>query len=140
MSMVLEVDQEKKLEQKAIELLEFIKDHKVLAFYGEMGAGKTTFIKAILKHLGVADSMSSPTFSIVNEYALNSGKKAYHFDFYRIKNLNEAFDMGYENYFYSGDYCFIEWPEKVEELLPKNHVKITINLEKEKRIIKITTV
>jgi len=99
---------------------------KIFAFYGEMGAGKTTFIKEICKQLGVNDNTSSPTFSIINEYIGNGGQKIYHFDFYRIKNIEEAYDMGYEDYLYSNAFCFIEWPEKIKELLPENTVSVTI--------------
>jgi tRNA threonylcarbamoyladenosine biosynthesis protein TsaE len=97
------------------------------AFYGEMGAGKTTFIKEFCKTLGLNDAVNSPTYSIVNQYDLANGKKIFHFDFYRLKNINEAFDMGAEEYFYSGNYCLVEWPEKVAELLPDNLVKVTIS-------------
>lgn len=133
--MVIETLQE--LKDKAKKFIKQMRNDKVFAFYGEMGAGKTTFIKAICEELGVKDTMSSPTFSIVNEYMTPSGK-VYHFDFYRIKNLNEAFDMGYESYLYSGELCFIEWPEKVEALLPPSHVKVYLQTEQEKRIIKIS--
>jgi len=91
-----------------------------------MGAGKTTFTKAVCECLGVEDVINSPTFAIVNEYRSDSGELIYHFDFYRIKKLEEVYDMGYEDYFYSGALCFIEWPELVEELLPGNTVKVTI--------------
>ena len=99
----------------------------VFAFYGQMGAGKTTFIKAVCAELGIADTVNSPTFSIVNEYRSDStGALVYHFDFYRIKKLEEVYDMGYEDYFYSGAPCFIEWPELIEELLPEDTVRVTI--------------
>ena len=99
----------------------------VYAFYGKMGAGKTTFIKAICEELGVDDVITSPTFSIVNEYrSETTGELIYHFDFYRIKKLEEVYDMGYEDYFYSGALCFLEWPELIEELLPGSAVKVTI--------------
>ncbi len=102
-------------------------DNTVFAFYGKMGAGKTTFIKALCEELGVSDVITSPTFAIVNEYRSDEGGELiYHFDFYRIKKLEEVYDMGYEDYFYSGALCFIEWPELVEELLPGNAVKVTI--------------
>lgn len=102
-------------------------DNTVFAFYGKMGAGKTTFIKAVCEVLGVTDIINSPTFAIVNEYRSDkSGELIYHFDFYRIKKLEEVYDMGYEDYFYSGALCFIEWPELVEELLPGNAVKVCI--------------
>ncbi|MDR0894901.1 MAG: tRNA (adenosine(37)-N6)-threonylcarbamoyltransferase complex ATPase subunit type 1 TsaE [Prevotellaceae bacterium] len=103
----------------------------IFAFYGKMGAGKTTFIKAVCEELGVTETVTSPTFAIVNEYrSERSGELIYHFDFYRIKKLEEVYDMGYEDYFYSGARCFIEWPELIEELLPENTVKVYIE-EKE---------
>ena len=111
----------------------------VFAFYGKMGAGKTTFIKAICEALGVTDPVASPTFAIVNEYADAQGQPIYHFDFYRIKNLREAYDIGCEEYFYSGYPCFIEWPEMVEELLPEDAVKVTIEvLEDEARVVTLS--
>ncbi|MGM9704818.1 MAG: tRNA (adenosine(37)-N6)-threonylcarbamoyltransferase complex ATPase subunit type 1 TsaE [Prevotella sp.] len=101
--------------------------HTVFAFYGKMGAGKTTFIKAICECLGVEDVITSPTFAIVNEYISGqTGDVIYHFDFYRIKKLDEVYDMGYEEYFYSGNRCFIEWPELIEDLQPEDTVKVTI--------------
>lgn len=100
----------------------------VFAFYGKMGAGKTTFIKAICECLDVEDVITSPTFAIVNEYYSNKLQDSiYHFDFYRIKKLEEVYDMGYEDYYYSHRLCFLEWPELVEELLPKDAVKVTIS-------------
>ena len=102
-------------------------DKSVFAFYGSMGAGKTTFIKAVCEELGVEDVITSPTFAIVNEYSsASSGKIVYHFDFYRIKKLDEVYDMGYEDYFYSGALCFIEWPELIDDLLPADAVKVSI--------------
>ncbi|HZJ80731.1 MAG TPA: tRNA (adenosine(37)-N6)-threonylcarbamoyltransferase complex ATPase subunit type 1 TsaE [Dysgonamonadaceae bacterium] len=101
----------------------------VFAFYGEMGAGKTTFIKAICKALGVEETITSPTFAIVNEYTKDDGDPIFHFDFYRIKNIEEAYDFGYEDYFYSGHLCFIEWPQLVEPLLPESVVKVQIVVE-----------
>jgi tRNA threonylcarbamoyladenosine biosynthesis protein TsaE len=103
----------------------------VFAFYGKMGAGKTTFVKAICEELGVSDVITSPTFAIINEYSLNSQllpltSTIYHFDFYRIKKLEEVYDMGYEDYFYSGALCFIEWPELIEEILPDDAVRVSI--------------
>jgi tRNA threonylcarbamoyladenosine biosynthesis protein TsaE len=115
------------LENVARELLCFANGEKFFIFEGEMAAGKTTFIKAFCKTLGVKDVVSSPTFSIVNEYVSKAGR-VYHFDFYRLKNLQEAYDIGYEEYFYSGDYCLIEWPSKVEELLPENYIKVEIEI------------
>ena len=100
---------------------------RVFAFYGKMGAGKTTFIKAVCRHLGVEDVITSPTFAIVNEYtSATTGDTVYHFDFYRIKKLDEVYDMGYEEYFYGGGICFIEWPELIEGLLPDDAVKVTL--------------
>ena len=100
--------------------------NRIFAFYGNMGAGKTTFIKAICEELGVTDTVTSPTFAIINEYTSPTEGSIYHFDFYRIKKLEEVFDMGFEDYFYSGNLCFIEWPELVEELLPLDAKKVTI--------------
>ena len=108
---------------------EFIKNmgnSHVFAFYGKMGAGKTTFIKAICEELGVEDVITSPTFAIVNDYTAGDGRHIYHFDFYRIKKLDEVYDMGYEDYLYSDSLCFLEWPELIEELLPSDAVKVTI--------------
>jgi tRNA threonylcarbamoyladenosine biosynthesis protein TsaE len=99
----------------------------IFAFYGKMGAGKTTFVKAVCEELGVEDVINSPTFSIINEYrSSGSGELIYHFDFYRIKKEEEAFDFGYEDYFFSGALCFIEWPELIEDLLPEDAVKVSI--------------
>lgn len=113
-------------------------DASVFAFYGSMGAGKTTFIKAVCEELGVEDVITSPTFAIVNEYrAEETGELIYHFDFYRIKKLEEVYDMGYEDYFYSGALCFIEWPELIEELLPSDAVRVKIEeTEEGKRRVK----
>ncbi len=109
---------------------EFIKamqpDDRIYAIYGKMGAGKTTFIKALCQELGVGDNVTSPTFAIVNAYHSPKHGDIFHFDFYRIKKLEEVFDMGFEDYFYSGSYCFIEWPELVEDLLPATAVKVTV--------------
>ena len=121
------------IREAAREFINNIGSRKVFAFYGKMGAGKTTFIKAICEELGVEDVITSPTFAIVNEYTLNSqflsltSQSIFHFDFYRIKKLEEVYDMGYEEYFYSGALCFIEWPELIEELLPEDSVKVTIS-------------
>ena len=108
---------------------EFVKEMgegKVFAFYGKMGAGKTTFIKALCEVLGVEDVITSPTFAIINEYTDGKGDPSYHFDFYRIKKLEEVYDMGYEDYFYSGNLCLLEWPELIEDILPENVIKVTI--------------
>jgi len=111
---------------------------RVVAFYGKMGAGKTTFIKSLCKVLGSDDVVTSPTFAIVNEYTDGKGKPIYHFDFYRIKNITEVYDMGYEDYFYSGNLCLIEWPELIEDLLPEEalHVNITAR-EDDSRVLEI---
>lgn len=101
-------------------------DSRIFAFYGSMGAGKTTFVKALCEVMGVTDTVNSPTFAIVNEYDTPSGRPIYHFDFYRIKSLREVYDMGYEDYFYGRGLCFIEWPELIEELLPEGTTKVTI--------------
>jgi tRNA threonylcarbamoyladenosine biosynthesis protein TsaE len=117
------------LPEVAKQVLNEAKDVNVWLFNGEMGAGKTTFIKAIGEVLGVADNMSSPTFSIVNEYRTTREDTIYHFDFFRIKSEAEAYDIGAEEYFYSGRYCFIEWPEKIPGLIPAQHAQIKITLE-----------
>ena len=116
------------LETIAKQLLAFAPDNRIFLFYGGMGAGKTTLIKAICHELGVQDNVTSPTFSIVNEYNASVNQKAYHFDFYRLKNQTEAMDLGYEEYFYSGAYCFIEWPEMVPDLLPPHYVTVKIEV------------
>lgn len=111
---------------------------KVFAFYGKMSAGKTTFVKAVCECLGVEDVITSPTFAIVNEYtSATTGDAIYHFDFYRIKKLEEVYDMGYEDYFYSGSLCFLEWPELIEDLLPEDATKVTIEeTEDGSRVVK----
>ena len=114
------------IREAAREFIEHIGDHRVFAFYGKMGAGKTTFVKAICEELGVDDVITSPTFAIVNEYTSAKGDSIFHFDFYRIKKLEEVYDMGYEDYFYSGALCFIEWPELIEEILPDDAVRVSI--------------
>lgn len=123
--MKIEVSGLEALDEAANALIKYVGSERMFIFEGEMGAGKTTFIKSVARALGVQEVVSSPTFSIVNEYDA-SGRVVYHFDFYRIKNLQEAYDIGYEEYFYSGDYCLIEWPEKVEELLPEHYIKVEI--------------
>jgi len=123
--MNIEVNSLGELSNAAKALLNFAEKERIIIFEGDMGAGKTTFIKVLCAELGVNDNVTSPTFSIVNEYAATAGT-VYHFDFYRIKNLQEAYDLGYEEYFYSGDYCLIEWPERIAELLPEKYVKVMI--------------
>ena len=131
------------IREAAREFVENIGEARVFAFYGKMGAGKTTFVKAICEELGVDDVITSPTFAIINEYTIDhcptsesaanngqcsmvNGQSIYHFDFYRIKKLEEVYDMGYEDYFYSGALCFIEWPELIEEILPEDAVRVSI--------------
>ena len=108
----------------AREFIQHMGEARVFAFYGKMGAGKTTFVKAICEELGVEDVITSPTFAIINEY--EGEETIYHFDFYRIKKLEEVYDMGYEDYFYCGALCFIEWPELIEEILPDDAVRVSI--------------
>ena len=114
------------ISETARRFIDLMGDRTVFAFRGAMGAGKTTFIKALCEELGVEDVINSPTFAIVNEYRSGSGELIYHFDFYRIDKLEEAYDFGYEDYFFSGALCFIEWPEKIESLLPADCVKVEI--------------
>ena len=113
----------------------------IIAFYGSMGAGKTTLIKNLCHRMGVTDEVNSPTFAIVNEYATAEGESVYHFDFYRIKKLEEAYDIGFENYFYSGNLCLIEWPEMIEPLLPDHYIRVSLRLGEtdDDRIIEIET-
>ncbi len=110
----------------AREFIRFMEKGRIFAFYGKMGSGKTTFIKSICEELGVEDTINSPTFAIVNEYEDREMNTIYHFDFYRIKSIAEVYNMGYEEYFYGGAYCFMEWPELVEELLPEETIKVYI--------------
>ena len=125
--MELRIDNIDSIREAARQFVAATGENTVFAFYGKMGAGKTTFIKAVCEELGVEDVITSPTFAIVNEYRSDTtGELIYHFDFYRIKKIEEVYDMGYEDYFYSGALCFIEWPELIEELLPEEAVKVTI--------------
>ena len=129
--MRIEIKNQDTIREAARQFVEQMGDSHVFAFYGKMGAGKTTFIKAICEELGVEDVITSPTFAIVNEYTsqsslLTPNDSIFHFDFYRIKKLEEVYDMGFEDYFYSGSLCFIEWPELIEEVLPEDAVKVTI--------------
>ncbi|MCR8559258.1 tRNA (adenosine(37)-N6)-threonylcarbamoyltransferase complex ATPase subunit type 1 TsaE [Mucilaginibacter sp. BJC16-A38] len=109
----------------ASEIISFAKANRIFLFYGDMGAGKTTLIKSLCECLGTTEPVTSPTFSIVNEY-IGTKNRIYHFDFYRLKNQTEALDMGYEEYFYSDAYCFIEWPEKIPDLLPDHYIEVKI--------------
>lgn len=125
--MTIKIESLEQITEAARRFIAEIGDRSVFALYGKMGAGKTTFIKAVCEELGVTDVINSPTFAIVNEYRSDeTGELIYHFDFYRIKKLEEVYDMGYEDYFYSGALCFIEWPELVEELLPGDAVRVSI--------------
>lgn len=136
--MTIEISNINDIRQAAKTFISAMGDNTVFAFYGEMGAGKTTFIKAICEELGVEETINSPTFAIVNEYRSNSGELIYHFDFYRINKLEEAYDFGYEDYFYSGALCFIEWPEKIAELLPSDCITVVIKeCEDQKRTVEI---
>ncbi len=111
----------------ARELIPHLQGRGVVALYGGMGAGKTTLVSALMREMGSTDDVTSPTFALVNDYLTGTGQHVYHFDFYRIDNVREAFDLGYEEYFYSGDLCLVEWPEKIEELLPDDTLRIHID-------------
>lgn len=129
------------IHQAAKDFLPLLDSHTIFAFYGAMGAGKTTFINALCQQMGVTDPTASPSFAIVNEYSLpEPGHSIYHFDFYRIQSLAEVYDIGYEEYFYSGQPCLIEWPEMIEPLLPDNTVRVhlTVNPD-DSRTLTITT-
>ncbi len=124
------------LPSAARKLLEYAGESRIFAFYGSLGAGKTTIIKAVCKLLGASDIPGSPSFTLVNEYRTQSGESLYHIDFYRIKNIREVFDLGIEEYLYGRCYCFMEWPEMAEEVLPEKTVKVLITVGKnEERII-----
>ena len=137
--MEIKIQSLESIHEAAREFIAAMGDNTVFALYGKMGAGKTTFVKALCEELGVTDVITSPTFAIVNEYRSDeTGELIYHFDFYRIKKLSEVYDRGYDDSFYSGALCFIEWPELVEELLPGNAVKVTIEeLEDGNRVIRL---
>lgn len=128
------VDNEKALPGAAKALLEAHPGHRVFAFFGAMGAGKTTFIRALCREMGVMDTVQSPTFAIINEYRKPNGEPVFHFDFYRIRKREEVFDIGYEDYLYSGAICLIEWPELIEDLLPPEAVRVMITGTKERLI------
>ena len=135
MEIVFTLDELELVAQKIIDQ----KTPKVILFHGEMGVGKTTLIKQLCKTLGVTSATSSPTFSLVNEYETIDNQVVYHFDFYRLKNEMEALDMGADDYFYSGNWCFIEWAEKIPSLIPDEHAVITIELvENGKRHLTLT--
>lgn len=123
------------------QIIDLAKDYKIWTFNGEIGAGKTTLIKSICKNLGVIDDVSSPTFSLVNEYKTKNGEIIYHFDFYRIKSINEAYDIGIEEYFESGNICLIEWPNMIDEiLLNEKTFDLLISINVNKRSIRINEV
>ena len=137
MSKTLFAENVEQLNSIAKQILDYTSTHKKFAFYGEMGVGKTTLIKALSLQLGVTDIVSSPTFSIVNEYQADEKTKIYHFDFYRIEDEKEAYDIGYEEYFFSNAYCFIEWPEKIPNLIEEDMVQIKMSVEGNKRRIEV---
>ena len=136
MELNFEINNENELDYISKEIIEKFKS-KVFLFYGEMGVGKTAFIKSICKHLNVLDVVSSPTFSIVNQYVNDQDEFMYHFDFYRTNNKNEIFDIGYEEYLFSDSFCFIEWPERLDNLLPNKYLEIKMKLRDGNRIIRI---
>ena len=136
MNLSFVIKNENELDEIAQQLLKKY-NFKIFLFYGEMGVGKTRFIKSLCKGLDVLDVVSSPTFSIVNQYLNKNNDFIYHFDFYRTNNKEEIFDIGYEEYIYSSSYCFIEWPEKIESLLPNNYIKIEMILDGNNRKINI---
>ena len=137
MSKILFVENLEQLNSVSEQILEHTSPHKKFAFYGEMGVGKTTLIKSLSLHLGVTDMVSSPTFSIVNEYPIDEDDKIYHFDFFRIEDEQEAYDMGYEEYFFSNAYCFIEWPEKITNLIEEDMVRVKMSTEGTTRRIEV---
>ncbi len=125
----LKITSVNQLKKVAIQLISHFPEEKIFAFYGKMGAGKTTFIQSFCAALGSVDNVTSPTFAIINEYSDANSSPIYHFDFYRIKSIEEAFDMGYEDYLYSGNYCLIEWPEKIEQILPEGIIEVKIEAD-----------
>ena len=134
----LHIDHQRDLPDAAEEIVKELGRHRIVAFYGPMGAGQTTLIREIAGRLGVEDTVTSPTFALVNQYMTADGEKIDHFDFYRINRIEEVFDLGYEEYFDSGDICLIEWPEKIERLLPEDVLVVEIEIEdEESRIIRI---
>lgn len=127
----LTIDSQSELRTIADAILQNLNGRTIVAFYGQMGAGKTTLIREVVALLGSSDVVTSPTFALVNQYSTADGNAVYHFDFYRINRLEEAFDLGYEEYFYSGDLCLIEWSEKIGELLPEDVMTVTIHVNSE---------
>jgi tRNA threonylcarbamoyladenosine biosynthesis protein TsaE len=124
--MELKINHIDDINEVARQFVDQMGDHKIFAFYGKMGVGKTTFIKAMCEELGVTDVINSPTFAIVNEYMDGKGESIYHFDFYRIKRVEEVYDIGFDEYIYSGNLCLMEWPELIEQLLPEETVRVDI--------------
>ncbi|MCH5334821.1 MAG: tRNA (adenosine(37)-N6)-threonylcarbamoyltransferase complex ATPase subunit type 1 TsaE [Alistipes sp.] len=124
----LHIDSLNDLPDVAETIVESLDGRSVVAFYGQMGAGKTTLIREIVAHLGAEDTVTSPTFAIVNRYEGEGGRRIFHFDFYRIDDIREAYDFGYEEYFYSGDLCLVEWPEKIAALMPEDAVRVSITV------------
>lgn len=123
-----EINSVEELSQVSEYLFVLREESDIIAFYGPMGAGKTTLIKNLCHRMGVTDEVNSPTFAIVNEYVTEEAESVYHFDFYRIKKLEEVYDIGYENYFYSGNLCLLEWPEMIEPLMPEKFIRVDIAL------------
>ena len=138
--MKLQVNSLEELPLAAKKILDESNSEKIFVFKGEMGSGKTTLIKELCLQIGVISAMSSPTFSLINEYETNNGEVVYHFDFYRLEDEQEAFDYGYEDYFFSGNYCFIEWPEKIPNLIPDNYLLIEIEMNLQIREMQVTSV
>ena len=133
----IKIDSLSELSDVAREIIESLQGRTVVLFLGEMGAGKTTLISRIVEELGAEDNVTSPTFAIVNQYE-GTECRIYHFDFYRIERLEEAYDFGYEEYFYSGDLCLVEWPEKIEPLLPEDAMQVMIRVvDEDSRIFEI---
>ena len=133
--MKLVISDKRHLHTSAKELIFQTGDNKIIAFYGTMGSGKTTIIKAVCEILGAVDIVTSPTFTLVNEYRTLKGESLYHFDFYRIRKIEEVFDFGIEEYFSSGKYCFMEWPELIEDILPPETVRIRIEVDDKEQLI-----
>lgn len=138
MAMEIELKSIEALPETAVRILQHFGNEKIFAFYGDLGAGKTTLIKELCVQLEVEDETSSPTFAIYNEYFSEKEGSVYHFDFYRINSLEEALDIGIEELFYSDSYCFIEWPEKIDNLLPENYVRVEITAKGKVRTLKVT--
>ena len=134
--MEFRIKDEEELKQAAEYIIQQYSSDHIFIFKGSMGAGKTTFIKQICRALGVVSETSSPTFSLINEYETSSGEVVYHFDFYRLESEEEAYDYGYEEYFYSGNKCFIEWPEKIPGLIPDKFITIEIEVDGNERVIR----